>query len=133
MTGVIMTNAWPSVKRPSSLSKNTTLSLMSDNSTNSAMSGYRRGNLTQEESKPLFLNTAKTKSIRQGSIVRVPDVLGGKPLEGRVLFVDTKETPMIRLDGSKIQPYFTVCFNERSLCSILVYQPAWEKVEVLHY
>ncbi len=133
MTGVTLMNAWPSVKRPCSPSKNTTPSIMSDKCTNFAMSGYRRGNQTQKESKPFFLNTARTISIRQGSIVRVPEILGGKPLEGRVLFVDTQETPMRRLDGSKLLPYFTVCINEKSLCSLLIFQHTWEKVEVLHY
>ena len=106
---------------------------MSDNSTNSAISGYRRGKQTQMESNPIFLNTAKTKSIRHGSIVRVPEVLGGEPLEGRVLFVDSQETPMRKLDGTKLQSYFTVCFNENTLGALLIYEHAWEKVEVLQY
>tara|TARA_R100001510_G_C7619186_1_gene180523 strand:+ start:160 stop:561 length:402 start_codon:yes stop_codon:yes gene_type:complete len=133
MTGVIMKSAWPSVKRPSSLSKNTTPSLMSDNSTNSAISGYRKGKQTPTESKPIFLDTAKTRSIREGSVVRVPDVLGGKPLEGRVLFVDSQDTPKRRLDGKKLQSYFTVCYNEETLGGLLVYQCEWEKVEVIRY
>ena len=133
MTGAIAMNVWPSVKRHSLRSKNTTLLLMSDNSTNSAISGYRKGNQTPTESKPIFLDTAKTISIREGSVVRVPDVLGGKPLEGRVLFVDSQDTPKRRLDGKKLQSYFTVCFNEKSLGALLVYQTDWGKVEVIHY
>ena len=60
---------------------------MSDNSTNSATSGYLKGKQIQSESKKVFLNTERTVAIRKGSIVRIPEVLGGLPLEGRVLFV----------------------------------------------
>ena len=104
---------------------------MSDNSTNSAISGYRKGKQTPTESKPIFLDTAKTRSIREGSVVRVPDVLGGKPLEGRVLFVG--DTPHRGLDGRKLSTYFTVCYNEDTLGGLLVYDHEWHKIEVIRY
>ena len=74
--------------------------------TNSATSGYLKGNNPQKESKTLFLDTEKTVAIREGSIVSVPEVLGGKPLEGRVIFIGDK--PTRGLDGRKLSRYFTV-------------------------
>ena len=55
---------------------------MSVTSTNSVTSGSLKEKEIQLESKKVFLDTAKTKAIRKGSIVSVPEVLGGKPLEG---------------------------------------------------
>ena len=70
---------------------------MSVTSTNSVTSGYLKEKEIQLESKKVFLDTAKTKAIREGSIVSVPEVLGGKPLEGRVIFIGDK--PSRGLDG----------------------------------
>ena len=84
------------------------------------------------ESKKVFLDTAKTVAIRKGSIVRVPEVLGGKPLEGRVLFVGDKP-PNRGLDGRKLSTYFTVCYNEETLGSLLVFDFEWYKIEVIRY
>ena len=106
---------------------------MSVTCTNSATSGYRKVKPIQEESKKVFLDTERTVAIRKGSIVRVPEVLGGEPLEGRVLFVDSQDAPKRRLDGKKLQSYFTVCYNEETLGGLLVYQCEWEKVEVIRY
>ena len=104
---------------------------MSVTSTNSVTSGYLKEKEIQLESKKVFLDTAKTIAIREGSIVRVPEVLGGKPLEGRVLFVG--DTPNRGLDGRKLSTYFTVCFNEETLGALLVFDFEWKKVEVIHY
>ena len=104
---------------------------MSVTSTNSVTSGYLKGKEIPLESKKVFLDTAKTKAIRKGSIVSVPEVLGGKPLEGRVLFVG--DTPNRGLDGRKLSTYFTVCFNEETLGALLVFDFEWKKVEVIHY
>ena len=71
---------------------------MSVTSTNSVTSGYLKGKEIPLESKKVFLDTARTIAIREGSIVRVPEVLGGKPLEGRVLFVgDTPNLSLIHI------------------------------------
>ena len=96
---------------------------MSVTSTNSATCGYRKVKPIPEESKKVFLDTAKTKAIREGSIVSVPEVLGGKPLEGRVLFIG--DTPNRGLDGRKLSTYFTVCYNEDTLGSLLVFDFEW--------
>ena len=104
---------------------------MSVTSTNSAISGYRKVKPIPEESKKVFLDTAKTKAIREGSIVSVPEVLGGKPLEGRVLFIG--DTPNRGLDGRKLSTYFTVCYNEDTLGSLLVFDFEWHKIKVIRY
>ena len=104
---------------------------MSVTSTNSAISGYRKVKPIPEESKKVFLDTERTVAIRKGSIVRVPEVLGGEPLEGRVLFVG--DTPHRGLDGRKLSTYFTVCYNEDTLGSLLVFDFEWHKIEVIRY
>ena len=104
---------------------------MSVTSTNSATCGYRKVKPIPEESNKVFLDTAKTKAIRKGSIVSVPEVLGGKPLEGRVLFIGDK--PNRGLDGRKLSTYFTVCYNEETLGSLLVFDHEWHKIEVIRY
>ena len=104
---------------------------MSVTSTNSVTSGYLKGKEIPLESKKVFLDTERTVAIRKGSIVSVPEVLGGKPLEGRVLFVG--DTPNRGLDGRKLSTYFTVCFNEETLGALLVFDFEWKKVEVIHY
>tara|TARA_Y100000114_G_scaffold24754_1_gene20436 strand:- start:426 stop:740 length:315 start_codon:yes stop_codon:yes gene_type:complete len=104
---------------------------MSVTSTNSVTSGSLKEKEIQLESKKVFLDTARTKAIREGSIVRVPEVLGGKPLEGRVLFVGDK--PHRGLDGRKLSTYFTVCYNEETLGALLVFDFEWYKIEVIRY
>ena len=104
---------------------------MSVTSTNSVTSGYLKEKEIPLESKKVFLDTAKTKAIRKGSIVSVPEVLGGKPLEGRVLFIG--DTPNRGLDGRKLSTYFTVCYNEKTLGSLLVFDFEWHKIEVIRY
>ena len=104
---------------------------MSATCTNSATSGYRKVKPIPEESKKVFLDTAKTKAIREGSIVSVPEVLGGKPLEGRVIFIGDK--PSRGLDGRKLSTYFTVCYNEETLGALLVFDFEWHKIEVIRY
>ena len=104
---------------------------MSVTSTNSVTSGYLKEKEILLESKKVFLDTAKTKAIREGSIVSVPEVLGGKPLEGRVLFIG--DTPNRGLDGRKLSTYFTVCYNEDTLGSLLVFDFEWHKIKVIRY
>ena len=104
---------------------------MSVTSTNSVTSGYLKEKEIPLESKKVFLDTAKTKAIRKGSIVSVPEVLGGKPLEGRVLFVG--DTPNRGLDGRKLSTYFTVCYNEETLGSLLVFDHEWHKIELIRF
>ena len=104
---------------------------MSVTSTNSATCGYRKVKPIPEESKKVFLDIEKTVAIRKGSIVRVPEVLGGKPLEGRVLFVGDK--PHRGLDCRRLSTYLTICFNEVSHGAICVFEHEWEKVEVIKY
>ena len=104
---------------------------MSVTSTNSVTSGYLKEKEIPLESKKVFLDTAETKAIRKGSIVSVPEVLGGKPLEGRVLFIG--DTPNRGLDGRKLSTYFTVCYNEETLGSLLVFDFEWYKIEVIRY
>ena len=98
---------------------------MSVTSTNSAISGYRKVKPIPEESKKIFLDTARTIAIRKGSIARLDHI------EGRVLFVGDK--PNRGLDGRKLSTYLTICFNERSHGAICVYEHEWEKVEVIKY
>ena len=98
---------------------------MSVTSTNSAISGYRKVKPIPEESNPLFLDTARTKAIRKGSIARLGHI------EGRVLFVGDK--PNRGLDGRKLSTYLTICFNEVSHGAICVFEHEWEKVEVIKY
>ena len=98
---------------------------MSVTSTNSATYGYRKVKEIPEESKPLFLDTARTKAIRKGSIARLGHI------EGRVLFVGDR--PNRGLDGRLLTAYLTICFNERSHGAICVYQHEWEKVKVIKY
>ena len=126
-----MTNVCNSEQTLSLHSKSITLSKMSDTSTNSATSGYLKGNNPQKGSKTLFLDTEKTVAIREGSIVSVPEVLGGHPLEGRVLFIG--DTPNRGLDGRKLSRYFTVCYNEETLGGLLVFDFDWQTVEVIHF
>ena len=104
---------------------------MSVTSTNSATCGYRKVKPIPEESKKVFLDTERTVAIREGSIVSVPEVLGGKPLEGRVLFIGA--TPNRGLDGRKLSTYFTVCYNEDTLGSLLVFDFEWHKIKVIRY
>jgi hypothetical protein len=104
---------------------------MSVTSTNSATCGYRKVKPIPEESKKVFLDTERTVAIRKGSIVSVPEVLGGKPLEGRVLFIG--DTPNRGLDGRKLSTYFTVCYNEDTLGSLLVFDFEWHKIKVIRY
>ena len=104
---------------------------MSVTSTNSATCGYRKVKPIPEESKKVFLDTERTVAIREGSIVSVPEVLGGKPLEGRVLFIG--DTPNRGLDGRKLSTYFTVCYNEDTLVSLLVFDFEWHKIKVIRY
>ena len=98
---------------------------MSVTSTNSATYGYRKVKEIPEESKPLFLDTARTKAIRKGSIARLDHI------EGRVLFVGDK--PHRGLDGRKLSTYFTVCYNEETLGALLVFDFEWYKIEVIRY
>jgi len=98
---------------------------MSVTSTNSATYGYRKVKEIPEESKPLFLDTARTKAIRKGSIARLGHI------EGRVLFVGDK--PNRGLDGRKLSTYLTICFNEVSHGAICVFEHEWEEVEVIEY
>ena len=98
---------------------------MSVTSTNSATSGYRKVKPILEESKKVFLDTAKTVAIRKGSIARLDHI------EGRVLFVGDR--PNRGLDGRLLTAYLTICFNERSHGAICVYQHEWEKVKVIKY
>ena len=98
---------------------------MSVTSTNSATYGYRKVKEIPEESKPLFLDTARTKAIRKGSIARLGHI------EGRVLFVGDK--PNRGLDGRRLSTYLTICFNEVSHGAICVFEHEWEKVEVIEY
>jgi|TARA_B100002051_G_scaffold117434_1_gene111765 hypothetical protein len=104
---------------------------MSVTSTNSVTCGYRKVKPIPEESKKVFLDTERTVAIREGSIVSVPEVLGGKPLEGRVLFIG--DTPNRGLDGRKLSTYFTVCYNEDTLGSLLVFDFEWHKIKVIRY
>ena len=104
---------------------------MSVTSTNSATCGYRKVKPIPEESKKVFLDTERTVAIRKGSIVSVPEVLGGKPLEGRVIFIGDK--PSRGLDGRKLSTYFTVCYNEETLGALLVFDFEWYKIEVIRY
>ena len=104
---------------------------MSVTSTNSVTCGYRKVKLIPEESKKGFLDTERTVAIGEGSIVSVPEVLGGKPLEARVLFIGDK--PNRGLDGRKLSTYFTVCYNEETLGSLLVFDHEWHKIEVIRY
>ena len=98
---------------------------MSVTSTNSATYGYRKVKPIPEESKKVFLDTAKTVAIRKGSIARLDHI------EGRVLFVGDR--PNRGLDGRLLTAYLTICFNERSHGAICVYQHEWEKVKVIKY
>ena len=98
---------------------------MSVTSTNSATYGYRKVKEIPEESKPLFLDIARTKAIRKGSIARLGHI------EGRVLFVGDK--PNRGLDGRRLSTYLTICFNEVSHGAICVFEHEWEKVEVIKY
>ena len=98
---------------------------MSVTSTNSATSGYHKVKQLPEESKTLFLDTAKTIAIRKGSIARLGHI------EGRVLFVGDK--PNRGLDGRKLSTYITICFNEISHGAICVFEHEWEKVKVIKY
>ena len=98
---------------------------MSVISTNSATYGYRKVKEIPEESKPLFLDTARTKAIRKGSIARLDHI------EGRVLFVGDKINR--GLDGRKLSAYLTICFNEESHGAICVFEHDWGKVEVIEY
>ena len=87
---------------------------MSGSSMNFATSGYRRGNRTQSESKTVFLDTARTRKIREDSIVRVPDILGdGKPLEGRVLFIGDNTSRA--LNGTKHSVYLPFVLTNNPL------------------
>ena len=98
---------------------------MSVTSTNSATSGYRKVKPILEESKKVFLDTAKTVAIRKGSIARLGHI------EGRVLFVGDKVNR--GLDDRKLSTYFTVCYNEETHGAICVFEHEWEKVEVIRY
>ena len=98
---------------------------MSVTSTNSVISGYRKVKEIPEESKPLFLDTARTKAIRKGSIARLGHI------EGRVLFVGDKVNR--GLDDRKLSTYFTVCYNEDTLGSLLVFDFEWHKIKVIRY
>ena len=98
---------------------------MSVTSTNSVISGYRKVKEIPEESKPLFLDTARTKAIRKGSIARLGHI------EGRVLFVG--DEPHRGLDGRRLSTYLTICFNEVSHGAICVFEHEWEKVKVIKY
>ena len=98
---------------------------MSVTSTNSATYGYRKVKPIPEESKKVFLDTAKTVAIRKGSIARLDHI------EGRVLFVGDR--PNRGLDGRLLTAYLTICFNERSHGAICVFEHDWEKVEVIEY
>ena len=104
---------------------------MSVTSTNSVTCGYRKVKPIPEESKKVFLDTERTVAIREGAIVSGPEVLGCKPLEGRVLFIGDK--PNRGLDGRKLSTYFTVCYNEETLGSLLVFDHEWHKIEVIRY
>jgi hypothetical protein len=98
---------------------------MSVISTNSATYGYRKVKPIPEESKKVFLDTAKTIAIRKGSIARLDHI------EGRVLFVGDKINR--GLDGRKLSAYLTICFNEESHGAICVFEHDWGKVEVIEY
>ena len=98
---------------------------MSVTSTNSVTSGSLKEKEIQLESKKVFLDTARTKAIRKGSIARLGHI------EGRVLFVGDK--PNRGLDGRKLSTYFTVCYNEETHGAICVFEHEWEKVKVIKY
>ena len=98
---------------------------MSVTSTNSATYGYRKVKPIPEESKKVFLDTAKTVAIRKGSIARLDHI------EGRVLFVGDR--PNRGLDGRLLTAYLTICFNERSHGAICVFEHDWERVKVIKY
>ena len=98
---------------------------MSVTSTNSATYGYRKVKPIPEESKKIFLDTARTIAIRKGSIARLDHI------EGRVLFVGDR--PNRGLDGRLLTAYLTICFNEETHGAICVFEHEWEKIEVIRY
>ena len=104
---------------------------MSGSCMNFAKSGYRRVKKTPEELKTVFLDTARTRKVRENSIVRVPDG-DGQYTEGRVLFIGD-EDPSRSLDDRKHEVYLTVCFNEESLSALLVFKHQWPSLEVIKY
>lgn len=104
---------------------------MYDPSTNSAMNGYRRVTKRPEELKTAFLDTARTRKVREDSIVRVPDT-DGSYTEGRVLFIGD-EDPSRSLDNRRQEVYLTVCISERTLTGLLVFKHQWPSIEVIKY
>ena len=89
---------------------------MYDPSMNSAMNGYRRAGGTPKESRIVFLDTARTKKVKEDTVVRVYDN-DGSYTQGRILCL--------------LEEYFTVCINEETLTGIIVFRHEWENVEVI--
>ena len=73
---------------------------MSGSSMNFAKSGYRRVKKTPEELKSVFLDTAKTRKVRENSIVKVPDGIDGSYTEGRVLFIGDEDLKGVWMTGN---------------------------------
>ncbi len=89
---------------------------MYDPSMNSAMNGYRRGTRASKESRIVFLDTAKTKKVKEDTVVRVYDN-DGSYTQGRILCL--------------LDEYFTVCISEETLTGLIVFRHQWEDVEVI--
>ncbi len=100
---------------------------------NFATSGYRKVSKAPEELKSVFLDSTKTRKVRENSIVRVPDNgIDGSYTEGRVLFIGD-ENQKRSLDNRRHEVYLTVCFNENSLSALLVFKHEWPSLEVIKY
>lgn len=89
---------------------------MSVSSTNSAMTGYRKGTSPQLDVNKAFSNIESKLELKPNSIVRVP-VGSDRYITGRVLVV--------------LDRYFTVCINEETLTGLCVFREEWSEVELL--
>tara|TARA_B100000902_G_scaffold183555_1_gene176197 strand:+ start:2260 stop:2757 length:498 start_codon:yes stop_codon:yes gene_type:complete len=81
------------------------------------MNGYRRATNQRKDSKVVFLDAARTKKVKEDSVVRVYDHDGKSYTEGRILCL--------------LPEYFTVCINEETLTGLICYRHNWEDVEVI--
>lgn len=89
---------------------------MSVSSTNSAMTGYRKGTSPPMDVSKAFSNIENKLELKPDSIVRVPNG-PNRYITGRVLVV--------------LDTYFTVCINERTLTALCVFREKWSEVELL--
>ena len=81
----------------------------------SATIGFRKEISQSLGLKKIFLDTEKTYLVEPDTIVRYP--VGSGHMQGRVLVI--------------LEPYLTICINEKTQTGMIIFKEDWDKLEVI--